>query len=97
MAEDFGLAPKDNLSRCLDQLLAQRAALFQHLRSRWEDGFGGKFAVLLDDLTRTHFERAPPFPQEDKRSTPRRSGLRCAQTSGARCGVGRGANSCAAI
>ena len=67
LEEDFGLAQKDNLYRCLDQLLAHRSALFQHLRRRWEDLFGVKFEVLLYDLTSTYFESDPPFPEGDKR------------------------------
>jgi len=67
LAEDFSLAQKDNLYRCLDKLLAHREELFQHLRQRWEDLFGVKFEVLLYDLTSTYFESEPPFPQGDKR------------------------------
>jgi transposase len=67
LEEDFGLAQKDNLYRCLDKLLSHRAALFQHLRRRWEDLFGVKFEVLLYDLTSTYFESDPPFAQGDKR------------------------------
>jgi len=67
LAEDFSLAQKDNLYRCLDKLLAHREALFKHLRGRWEDLFGVKFEVLLYDLTSTYFESDPPFPQGDKR------------------------------
>jgi len=58
---DFGLAQKDNRYRCLDKLRVHRAALFQPLRGRWEDLFGVKFEVLWYDLTRTCFERHPPF------------------------------------
>ena len=65
--EDFGLAEKDNLYRCLDKLLPHRTALFQHLRRRWEDLFGVKHEVLLYDLTSTYFESDPPFPETDKR------------------------------
>jgi transposase len=65
--EDFGLAEKDNLYRCLDKLLPHRKALFQHLRRRWEDLFGVKHEVLLYDLTSTYFESDPPFPEGDKR------------------------------
>jgi transposase len=65
--EDFGLAEKDNLYRCLDKLLPHRTALFQHLRRRWEDLFGVKHEVLLYDLTSTYFESDPPFPEKDKR------------------------------
>ena len=67
LAEDFSLAQKDNLYRCLDKLLAHRNALFQHLRARWEDLFGVQFEVLLYDLTSTYFESDPPFPEGDKR------------------------------
>src|SRR5438552_1892489 len=67
LAEDFSLAQKDNLYRCLDKLLEHRDALFKHLRQRWEDLFGVKFEVLLYDLTSTYFESDPPFGQGDKR------------------------------
>src|SRR5258707_222500 len=67
LEEDFSLAQKDNLYRCLDKVLEHRKALFQHLRQRWEDLFGVKFEVLLYDLTSTYFESGPPFPQGDKR------------------------------
>ncbi len=65
--EDFSLAQKDNLYRCLDKVLKHRDPLFQHLRRRWEDLFGVKFEVLLYDLTSTYFESDPPFPEGDKR------------------------------
>jgi len=67
LEEDFGLAQKDNLYRCLDKVLEHRPALFQHLRQRWQDLFGAKFEVLLYDLTSTYFESEPSFPQGDKR------------------------------
>ena len=67
LEEDFGLAQKDNLYRCLDKLLPHRAALFQHLRRRWEDLFGVKYEVLLYDLTSTYFESDPPLAEGDKR------------------------------
>jgi transposase len=67
LGADFGLAQKDNLYRCLDQILAHRPALFQHLQRRWADLFGAKFEVLLYDLTSTYFESNPPFPEGDKR------------------------------
>jgi transposase len=67
LEEDFGLAQKDNLYRCLDKVLEHRPALFQHLRRRWQDLFGAKFEVLLYDLTSTYFESDPPFPEGDKR------------------------------
>jgi transposase len=58
---------KDCLYRTLDKLLEHRDALFQHLRTRWQDLFGAKFEVLLYDLTSTYFESNPPFPEGDKR------------------------------
>jgi transposase len=67
LGEDFSLAAKDNLYRCLDRLLAHRQELFQHLRRRWADEFGAQFDVLLYDLTSTYFESDPPFPKGDKR------------------------------
>jgi transposase len=67
LEEDFSLAQKDNLYRCLDRVLEHRPALFGHLRRKWEDLFGVKFEVLLYDLTSTYFESAPPFPEGDKR------------------------------
>src|SRR5437773_277612 len=56
LEEDFSLAQKDNLYRCLDKVLEHRHELFEHLRQRWEDLFKVKFEVLLYDLTSTYFE-----------------------------------------
>lgn len=67
LGEDFGLAAKDNLYRCLDRLVKHREELFKYLRSRWQDAFGAKFDVLLYDLTSSYFESDPPFPEGDKR------------------------------
>jgi hypothetical protein len=67
LGEDFALAAKDNLYRCLDRLLGHRNALFGFLQRRWKDEFGAKFDVLLYDLTSTYFESDPPFAPEDKR------------------------------
>jgi hypothetical protein len=67
LGEDFSLAAKDKLYRCLDRLLAHREELFRFLQGRWKDEFGATFDVLLYDLTSTYFESDPPFPPEDKR------------------------------
>lgn len=67
LGEDFALAAKDNLYRCLDKLLEHKLALFSFLRERWRDLFGITFDVLLYDLTSTYFESDPPFGPEDKR------------------------------
>ena len=53
---DFVVAEKDRLYRCLDRLLEHKAALFQHLRERWQDLFQTPFDVLLYDLTSTYIE-----------------------------------------
>jgi transposase len=67
LGEDFSVAAKDTLYRCLDRLVEHKEALFGFLRERWSDLFGVKFDVLLYDLTSTYFESDPPFPEEDKR------------------------------
>ena len=65
LGEDFAVAQKDTLYRCLDRLLAHKQALFSFLTGRWESLFGARFDVLLYDLTSTYFECAPP--EEGKR------------------------------
>lgn len=67
LGEDFSLAAKDNLYRCLDRLLEHREELFKYLQGRWRDEFGASFDVLLYDLTSTYFESDPPFPEGAKR------------------------------
>src|SRR6201993_1455416 len=67
LAEDFSIAAKDTLYRCLDSLLEHKAELFEFLHQRWAVLFGAKFDVLLYDLTSTYFESDPPFPEGDKR------------------------------
>ena len=52
---------------CHDLLLKHKAALFDHLVSRWRDLFNVSFDVLLYDLTSTYFEIDPPLSDEDKR------------------------------
>jgi transposase len=67
LGEDFAVAAKDTLYRCLDKLVAHKEALFTWLTARWQDLFGVTYDVLLYDLTSTYFESDPPFPDEDKR------------------------------
>ena len=67
LGEDFGLAAKDNLYRCLDKVAAHKEQLFTHLRERWTDMFGAKFEVLLYDLTSTYFESDPPEDSTSKK------------------------------
>ena len=56
LGEDFAVAGKDRLYRCLDRLVAHQQELFVHLRQRWQDLFGAQFDVLLYDLTSTYIE-----------------------------------------
>src|SRR5581483_1111580 len=67
LEEDFAVAAKDTLYRCLDKLLVHKEALFVFLKERWQGLFGVTFDVLLYDLTSTYFESDPPFPEEGKR------------------------------
>jgi transposase len=67
LGEDYGLVAKNALYRCLDKLLPHKAALFSHLRLRWQDLFAANFDVLLYDLTSTYFESPPPDDEADKR------------------------------
>ena len=56
LGTDFAVAEKDRLYRCLDRILAHKAALFEHLRQRWQELFQARFDVLLYDLTSTYIE-----------------------------------------
>jgi hypothetical protein len=67
LGPDFSLGGKDNLYRCLDQLLEHKRELFSYLRQRWADLFAAKFDVLLYDLTSTYFESDPPWDEADLR------------------------------
>ena len=60
LGEDFALAHKDTLYRCLDKLLTHKLELFSFLRQRWRMLFQADFEILLYDLTSTYFECAPP-------------------------------------
>jgi hypothetical protein len=56
LGTSFAVAEKDRLYRCLDRILKHKAALFDHLRQRWQDLFQARFDVLLYDLTSTYIE-----------------------------------------
>jgi Transposase DDE domain len=62
-----GVIDSHTLYDCHDLLLEHKAALFDHLVSRWRDLFNISFDVLLYDLTSTYFEIDPPLSDEDKR------------------------------
>ena len=56
LREDFAVAEKDRLYRCLDRILAHKQELFVWLKQKWADLFRADFEVLLYDLTSTYFE-----------------------------------------
>ena len=60
LGEDFALAGKDRLYRCLDRLTEHKVALFSFLQQRWKALFHVEFDVLLYDLTSAYFESEPP-------------------------------------
>jgi transposase len=56
LGENFAVAEKDRLYRCLDRILEHKQELFVWLQKKWADLFGADFEVLLYDLTSTYFE-----------------------------------------
>lgn len=64
---DERAAQPATLYRCLDLLLAQKEALFAHLRERWRDLFAARYEILLYDLTSTYFECDVPEEETDPR------------------------------
>ena len=56
LEEDFAVAGKDRLYRCLDRVLKHKPKLFVWLKQKWADLFQADFEVLLYDLTSTYFE-----------------------------------------
>jgi len=56
LGSSFAVAEKDRLYRCLDRIVEHKAALFDHLRQRWQDLFQARFDILLYDLTSTYIE-----------------------------------------
>jgi hypothetical protein len=56
LGQDFAVAEKDRLYRCLDRVLEHKQDLFVHLQQRWKDLFDAEFDLLLYDLTSTYLE-----------------------------------------
>ena len=46
LGQDFAVAEKDRLYRCLDRVLKHKQDLFLHLQQRWKDLFEGEFDLL---------------------------------------------------
>jgi transposase len=64
LGQDFAVAEKDRLYRCLDRVLEHKQELFVHLQQRWKDLFDAEFDLLLYDLTSTYVEgEAEPNPK----------------------------------
>src|SRR3984893_374149 len=56
LGQDFAVAEKDRLYRCLDRVLKHKQDLFVYLQQRWKDLFDAEFDLLLYDLTSTYVE-----------------------------------------
>jgi len=56
LGQDFAVAEKDRLYRCLDRVLEHKHELFVHLQQHWKDLFDAEFDLLLYDLTSTYVE-----------------------------------------
>ncbi len=56
LGQDFAVAERDRLYRCLDRVLEHKQELFIHLQQRWKDLFDAEFDLLLYDLTSTYVE-----------------------------------------
>jgi hypothetical protein len=72
LGQDFAVAEKDRLYRCLDRVLEHKQDLFVHLQQRWKDLFDAEFDLLLYDLTSTYVEgRSRTESQSEIRLQPR--------------------------
>jgi transposase len=71
LGQDFAVASKDRLYRCLDRLLVHKQELFGHLKQRWQTLFGAQFELLLYDLTSTYVEGAAELNPKAKRGYSR--------------------------
>ena len=79
LEENFGVADKDRLYRCLDRLLEHKQDLFVWLKQKWSELFQADFEVLLYDLTSTYFEGEMEENPKAKRGYSRDSRPDCLQ------------------
>ncbi len=79
LEEDFAVADKDRLYRCLDRILEHKQDLFIWLRQKWSELFHADFEVLLYDLTSTYFEGEMAENPKAKRGYSRDSRSDCLQ------------------
>ena len=79
LEENFAVADKDRLYRCLDRVLEHKQDLFIWLKQKWAELFGADFEVLLYDLTSTYFEGEMEENPKAKRGYSRDSRPDCLQ------------------
>ena len=79
LEENFAVADKDRLYRCLDRVLEHKQDLFVWLRQKWAELFHADFEVLLYDLTSTYFEGEMQENPKAKRGYSRDSRPDCLQ------------------
>ena len=79
LEEDFAVADKDRLYRCLDRMLEHKQELFVWLRQKWAELFQADFEVLLYDLTSTYIEGEMTEIPKAKRGYSRDSRPDCLQ------------------
>jgi len=56
LGQDFAVAEKDRLYRCLDRVLEHKQELFVHLQKRGKERFEADYVLFLYDLTSTYLE-----------------------------------------
>jgi transposase len=79
LEENFVVADKDRLYRCLDRVLEHKQDLFVWLKQKWSELFQADFEVLLYDLTSTYFEGEMAENPKAKRGYSRDSRPDCLQ------------------
>ena len=79
LEENFVVAEKDRLYRCLDRVLEHKQELFVWLKQKWAELFHADFEVLLYDLTSTYFEGEMEENPKAKRGYSRDSRPDCLQ------------------
>jgi len=79
LEENFAVADKDRLYRCLDRVLEYKQELFVWLKQKWAELFQADFEVLLYDLTSTYFEGEMEENRKAKRGYSRDSRPDCLQ------------------
>ena len=79
LEEDFAVAAKDRLYRCLDTIVEHKQELFVWLKQKWAELFNDDFEVLLYDLTSTYFEGEMEENPKARRGYSRDSRPDCVQ------------------